>query len=395
MKVRKTPLDESFWQYKEPQLLEPISTERAMEIACSVALKGVGAVHKNPLVGAVFVDREHRFLAAAAHLAFGQEHAEINLIDKIRQQGLEDKLEGCTLYTTLEPCSHIGKTQACVSALAHFPIKKLVFGSIDPNPLVAGRGIHFLEGKGIKCTLSPEFGEMSKHLLEIFQWGLAHKTPFVALKAALTWNAMAAYNGDKRAWITSERSRNYAHWLRKSHEAVLVGAQTVICDNPTLNIRHPQIPGSTPLRIVLDRKGRALLSRPFNEHNLLKVEPTKTMWVCEGSFWKTQEGKFALKTLEKLGVQTHLYEKDLNTFMKSLGEKNIASLFIEGGPQIWTSFLNEKLINKMYLFFAPKLFSGDAIPFSKSLLNSLELKNQIVTCLEEDLLMEAHVSEFI
>lgn len=391
MEIHKTPLDESLWLCKEPELLNSITPQEAMVLACQIALKGIGFVHRNPLVGAVLVDKEHRFLAAAAHLAFGQEHAEINLIDRIRKQKLESHLPDCILYITLEPCSHVGKTQPCIHALSKLPLKEMVYGTIDPNPLVAGRGIAFLEKNNIQCTHSFEFEAMSTHLLEHFKWSLSHKTPYIALKAALTLNGMAAFKGDQRAWISSERSRNYGHWLRNSYEAILVGANTVVTDNPTLNVRHPKFKGRTPLRIVLDPDGRALLSRPLAKHHLLSVEPEKTLWICKSSFWKSNVE--ILKNIESLGAQIHSLEKNWNLkdLVQMLGEKDIASLLLEGGPHVWGSFLNEQLVNKLYLFLAPKLFSGNAINFASSLApnESLEFTHTTLTCLEEDLLIEA------
>lgn len=389
MQLRKIPSDESLWLYKEPEVLEAISPEKAMELASHIALKGVGSVHKNPLVGALFVDKEHRFLAAAAHLVFGQEHAEINLIEKIYAQGLEDKLAESTLYTTLEPCSHYGKTRPCIQALSKLPIKNVVYGSSDPNPSVAGRGIRFLESIGMKCTFSQEFHDMSAPLLEAFKWGLNHKSPFIGLKAALTLNGMAAFPGDQRAWITSERSRNYGHWLRLMYEGILVGANTVIHDNPSLTMRHPHIKGRTPLRIVLDPKGRASLSRPLEEHNLLKSESSKTLWACDESFWK--EKSELRKTLENKGVQTLALPKNWNlkAFVNELGARDLASLLIEGGPGTWTSFLKESLVNKVHLFLAPKIYGAGALNFASSLQSSnFDLKNPNLTILENDILVE-------
>jgi diaminohydroxyphosphoribosylaminopyrimidine deaminase/5-amino-6-(5-phosphoribosylamino)uracil reductase len=395
LEIRKIPLDESYWRYKEPKPFEEITPTAAMELACQVALKGAGAVHTNPLVGAVLVDERHRFLAAAAHLAYGQEHAEINLIDQVHKKGLETKLAQCILYTTLEPCSHVGKTQPCVNALVKIPLEEVVYGTVDPNPLVAGRGIAFLENSSIRCTHSPEFGKMGRHLLEQFKWCLRKKTPFVGLKAALTLNGMAAYQGDQRAWITLERARNYAHWLRLSYEAVLVGANTVICDNPTLNIRHPNISGRTPLRVVLDPQGQALLSRPLLEHKLVAMEPTKTLWICDEAFWRSDAGASAGKALQKYGTQFYSLDKEwsMNSLLEMLGEKNIASLMLEGGPGIWGSFLNEGLVNKVHLFLAPKFFSGKAINFGSSLSSdrNLSFEEATLTILDNDILIEGPI----
>jgi len=393
MLIRKTPLDESFWLYEEPELLKSLTPQEAMGLACQIALKGVGSVHKNPLVGTVLVDRQHRFLAAAAHLAYGQEHAEINLIECLHKRQLENHLADSILYTTLEPCSHVGKTRPCVEALSKVPLKEVIYGSIDPNPLVAGKGIAYLEDKKIACTHSSEFEIMGAHLLEHFRWNLMQKTPYIAIKAALSLNGMAAYSGDQRAWITCERSRNYGHWLRNDYEAILVGANTVIRDNPTLNIRHPKFKGRTPLRIVLDPEAKALLARPLHKHHLLSVEPHKTLWICKSSVWKKNSA--LMKEIETLGAHIHSLEKNWNlkNLVEFFASQNIASLLLEGGPHVWGSFLNEGLVNKLYVFLAPKLFSGNAMNFARAFEphSNIELTYTTLTCLEEDFLMEAKI----
>lgn len=394
MEIRKIPLDESLWLYKEPALLEAISPEAAMELACRVALKGAGAVHRNPLVGAVFVDKEHRFLAAAAHLAYGQEHAEIKLIEKIYKQGLEQRLDQCTLYTTLEPCSHVGKTQPCVGALSKLPIKNLIYGTIDPNPLVAGRGIAFLESRGIACTHSSVFEAMGAPLLQQFRWSLYNKTPFIGLKAALSLNGMAAFSGDRRAWITSERARRYGHWLRHCYEGILVGADTVICDNPSLNARHPHLRGQNPLKIILDPHGRALLSRPVREHRVIEHEGVKTLWISEERFWKSRDGSNARKDLEAFGSQILSLENtwNLHSLLQAFADKDLASLLLEGGTKVWASFLDAGFVNKCYFFLAPKIFNNSAMNLSQSLNSNLDLERLVLTQLDKDLLIEGELS---
>ena len=302
MESRINLMDENLWLYEEPKLLEPITPSEAMELACRVALKGVGAVHKNPLVGAVIVDRGHRFLAAAAHLVFGQEHAEVNLINQIRKQNLEEHLIQSTLYITLEPCSHTGKTKPCVDSLAKIPLKEIIYGAIDPNPLVAGSGISFLEQKKIQCTFSPEFEAMGAHLLEHFRWNILNQTPFIGLKLTLDFFEMLKYD-ENRQKTNSVRVRDYGYWLRNSYEAILVESETIIIDNPSLAII-----GWTPLCIVLDVHGQALVSRPISEHNLIAIEPSKTLWICEETFWSTKIGSTYLQSLKDVGVQFHSLE---------------------------------------------------------------------------------------
>ncbi len=395
MELRKTPLDESLWLYEEPALFEAISPQKAMDLASCVALKGVGAVHKNPMVGAVLVDADHRFLAAAAHLAFGQEHAELNLLEEINKRGLAARLAQSTLYVTLEPCSHYGKTPPCVDAIIKVPIKEEVYGAIDPNPLGSGRGIALLEEHGILCTFSSEFARMAEHLLEHFSWCLSYRTPFIGLKAALTLNGMAAHEGDRRVWITGERARNYGHWLRCQYEAILVGAQTMALDNPTLNVRHPKIRGRTPLRIILDPKGRALQSRNLCEHKVLQQEAEQTLWVCEDVFWLSPTGTRLAEDLPRQGAQILGLADNwtLATFLQQLGDKDLASLLVEGGPQTWGAFLNARLVNKVHCFMASKLLARDSVNMTAAWLGEdLTLEQTTVTVLDDDLLIEGRLT---
>lgn len=395
MQIRDIPLDEALWTYKEPEVFEVISKERAIELATTVALKGAEFVHKNPRVGAVFVDKEHRFLAAAAHLVYGQGHAEINLLLKIQERGLESSLDGATLYVTLEPCSHVGKTQSCAQALLKTSIKKVIYAMKDPNPFVLGRGISLLEEHGIVCEHSEVFQEKTEHLLDSFKWSLKHKTPFVALKAALTMNGVAAYKGDRKNWITSERARAYGHWLRMNYEAILVGAGTVFYDNPVLNVRHPYLKGRTPQRIVLDPHGRGLLARDISQQQLVAIEPEKTVWFCRREFWDSHHD--LQEKLKERGVKCLSLERGwtLKTLLEDLGNMGIASLLVEGGVYVWDSFLKERFVNKIYLFQAPKIISGDTLHFASSVDDTRRLEYTHVTALAEDLLIETRfVEEF-
>lgn len=393
MEICKIPLDELFYQYAEPALLQPLTPQQAMELACQVALKGVGTVYKNPLVGAVLVDKEHRFIAASAHLVYGEKHAEANLVDEIMNRGLLPQVQESTLYVTLEPCAHHGKTPPCVDILAQLPLKEVVFGAIDPNPLVQGKGVQALKNSGILCRQDSKFGTMGAHLLEHFAWSLNHAGPFIGLKAAITINGIAGRPGDQRVWITSERSRLFGHWLRFYYESILVGANTIMLDNPTLNIRHPKIKGRTPLRLALDPIGKALNCRPLDQQHLLTVEPTKTLWICEESFWRSSVGKKLNSQLEKLGTETYALKSDwrLTDLIHELANKKLASLLLEGGSQVWSSFLEASLVNKLHVFMAPKLLASDHTMHFAPMTGEIPLENVSLTCLGDDILVEGHV----
>ncbi|MBP6219398.1 MAG: bifunctional diaminohydroxyphosphoribosylaminopyrimidine deaminase/5-amino-6-(5-phosphoribosylamino)uracil reductase RibD [Oligoflexales bacterium] len=386
---QRLALDEWSLSFKEPEFLSSVTEDECIQLAAQIAWQGLGFVKTNPLVGAVAVDQNHRFLGAAAHLQYGEGHAEQNLLAKIKQQGHGDALRGGTLYCTLEPCSHFGKTPPCSRLVAESALQKLVYGFKDPNPLVAGRGLAQLESVGILCSESKLLRELSAPLLEHFFYWIEHKgeLPFIGLKIAMSINSVLGFRKSETAldpkpsqWITSQRAREYGHWLRQHYESILVGAQTLIEDNPTLNVRHPDLVATnrarTPLRIVFDPNGRALKSRELSEHNLLKTEPSKTLWVCQSHFWE-QENQLKQR-LEQLGAETFGLKKDdsgLMSLLKYLAARGVPSLLVEGGAKTWNYFLAENLPKKLHVFMAPKvILHPDSLYFHSITQQKIELE---------------------
>lgn len=336
-----------------PETGTSVDPEEAMQIAILSACNGIGFVHKNPLVGAVAVDKNHRFIALGSHNLYGGKHAEQNLITEIRERGLENLLDQSTIYVTLEPCSHSGKTKSCAKLLSQYKIKKIIYGAIDPNPLVNGKGISILKSSGIECETDQDFYCKSRFLSEVFMHQLDNKRPFIGIKTATSLNHVAAYIGDKRRWITNKRARMYGHWLRSLYDAVLVGANTCIFDNPQLDTRLSLIRNKNPKKIVLDPNGRALLHRSFNEKNILKTNPEQTIWVSKKDFWKNA-GKALHKKLLKQKTEIIMLETNsLEEVLIQLNKLCVSSILLEGGPRVWSSFLEKRLIDKAHLFYAP------------------------------------------
>ena len=219
------------------------------------------------------VDAAHRFLAVGAHLDYGHSHAEVNVFDKLPQGA---RLKNATLYVTLEPCSHNGKTPACATMLLGRSLRKIVVASLDPNPLVNGQGRKILENSGCLFEVSSKFAEMASDLHESFIWNIQHSLPFIGLKAAVSMDGLASRSGASRAWITGVRSRSYGHWLRMRYEGIVVRLENGQQDNPKLNVRRPDLPRCrSPHRIVLDPAGQGLRSRPLEQHSLLASELEK------------------------------------------------------------------------------------------------------------------------
>lgn len=417
MQWNPIPKDEFLHQLKMPELRDPLSPQQCMELAYHIAWQGLGFVYQNPLVGAVVVDKDHRFLAAAAHLKFGEEHAEVRLVQALREKNLLHHLKDATLYVTLEPCSHQGKTKPCVDLLLSLPIKKVIYGCVDPNPLVHGQGVKKLEEKGITCENPVFFQNMVRDLISHFKHFISHRRPFVGLKVACTLNAISAKNGDKRAWLTSLRARQYGHWLRQRYDAILVGAQTVIQDNPTLIVDHPfiQTPRD-PLRIVFDPHGRALKFRPLKNTQLLhpskNSQSLQTLWVCSEFFWQSPAGKKAKHEVEALGAETlgleldpiskqiTDFEKiqfDIHRFLQVLADRGLPSLLLEGGTGVWGAFLKAGAVHQTHVFLAPKIFSfEDSISWSQEYMGGdgqhLSCHDIVLTALDDTLLYEGLLS---
>jgi len=398
MFVQLTPHDEILSLTKLPLLFSTLTPSACMDLACQIAWQGVGHTKTNPLVGAVVVDKNHRFLGAAAHLQYGGPHAEVQLFTSIQEQGLAEHLEGATLYVTLEPCAHQGKTPPCAAYLLDFPLKKVVVGVVDPNPLVNGKGLQLLKENQILTEVPEEFTQKALSLLEFFFHYQSKKTPFVGLKAAFNLSGAIGLKDSSRLEITQARARTYGHWLRQHYQSILVGAGTVIADNPTLTVRHEHLPRKrTPLRLVLDPDGRALTHRALRETNLLNHEADKTMWVCSEDFYQSPTGNLLRKELIDLGAKTLAlpYAQtgfDLPLFLQQLGAMGISSTLLEGGAKIWGSFLEQDLVQKCHLFIAPTLIStANAIHWSDhftGLKKSIQLHNISITPLDENLLLE-------
>lgn len=226
-----------------------ILNQEYMRLAIEIAKKGAGKVNPNPMVGAVIV-KDERVIGQGYHKYYGGNHAEVNAFEN-----LSDNPEGATIYVTLEPCSHYGKTPPCVDKIIANKISKVVVGTLDPNPLVEGRGIKALKEAGIE-VITGVLEEECKKLNEVFMKYILCKRPFVVLKTAMTLDGKIATESGESKWITSDKSRQEVHKLRNKLSAIMVGVNTVIKDNPELTCRLEG--GKNPVRIIVDSKiGRA------------------------------------------------------------------------------------------------------------------------------------------
>ena len=324
-------------------------------MACRLAQKAAGRTSPNPPVGAVIV-RRGKIVGKGYHRFAGGDHAEIAALKRAGAQA-----RGATLYITLEPCSHQGRTPPCAGALIRAGIKEVVCGTKDPNPLVAGRGLRQLRRAGIKVRA----GVLEKEcraLIEAFAKYITRRAPFVTLKLAATLDGrIAAASGDAR-WISGERSRDMVHRLRNEFDAVLVGLGTVKSDDPLLTCRI--VGGRNPWRIVLDSRLRIPLSA-----KILRLPDAQNTIIAAGARTAPAKGR----ALEALGVQVWRLPLDernqvsWRSLLKELARRGIVSVLIEGGGATAASALKDKIVDKILFFFAPKILGGDARPMIEAL----------------------------
>ena len=316
--------------------------------AIQLAKKGEGWTNPNPMVGAVIV-KNGRIIGKGYHKKCGELHAERNAI-----ASLTESAEGATIYVTLEPCCHYGKTPPCTEAIIEQKIKRVVIGSRDPNPKVAGKGVQILRDHGVEV----ETGLLEEECLslnEIFFHYITTKMPYVAMKYAMTLDGkIASFSGDSKC-VTGEKAREHTHFLRKKYRGILVGIGTVLADDPMLNVR---VEGwKSPVRIVCDSKLRI----PPGSQIVKSAEKYRTIV----AYAEQKNAKEKIKILHTMGVET-IYcpdEKnqiDLKKLMADLGNRGIDSILLEGGGTLNDSALRAGIVKEVQAFVAPKLFGGVA-----------------------------------
>lgn len=359
-----------------------MNDESYIKLTLKLAEKGWGKVSPNPLVGCVIVKNE-KIIGAGYHEEFGRKHAEVNAINSATEN-----LEGATLYVNLEPCSHYGKTPPCVDKIIEVKIKRVVVGTLDMNPLVSGKGIKKLKSAGIDVTV----GMLEKECIELnkfFFKYITKKMPYVTLKAAQTIDGKIADAYGKSKWITSVSSRRQVHALRAKYDAVLVGSGTVLTDDPSLTVRLTE--GRNPKRIVLDSNLKLSL-----DHKIFTSNIDKNLIVVTSR--RSANKKSQVKKITSLGVQIIFAKENgkgkinLKSALRELAKNNISSILVEGGSEIFTSFLKTNLFDDILLFVAPKIL-GSGIPFAQnftgiSLNNALNLRIVSAETIGDDLLIE-------
>ncbi|BCB04366.1 bifunctional diaminohydroxyphosphoribosylaminopyrimidine deaminase/5-amino-6-(5-phosphoribosylamino)uracil reductase RibD [Bacillus sp. KH172YL63] len=320
-----------------------------MKLALTLAESTIGQTSPNPAVGAVVV-KNGEIVGMGAHLKAGEGHAEVHAI---RAAG--EKAKGSDVYVTLEPCSHYGKTPPCSSLLISSGVKRVHIASTDPNPLVSGQGIRQLREAGIEVIvgeMEEEALALNKHFFHFIQSG----TPYVTLKTAVTLDGKTASSSGDSKWITSETSRTDVHYDRHRHDAILVGVNTVIQDNPHLTTRLPQ-GGKNPIRIILD----TFLRTPLHSHVVEDLEST-TLIITGNSVKEEEKRPYAERGCEILSLPTERIQ--IPNLLKELGDRKIMSLYVEGGATVHSSFLESRAFQELIVYMSPKLVGGRSAPAS-------------------------------
>lgn len=315
-----------------------------MELAIKMARETLGQTTPNPVVGCVIVNNDE-IVGLGAHLKAGEPHAERHALHMA-----QEKAYGATMFVTLEPCSHHGRTPPCADAVIQAGIAKVIIASTDPNPQVAGQGIARMRESGIDVTIGV-MKEEADELNRIFFHYMMTSKPYVTLKMATSIDGKIATSSGESQWITGDQARQDGHHLRREHDAILVGVDTVIQDDPSLTTRLDQ-GGKNPVRVVLDRTLRTPL-----EAKLVTDQEAST-WIVTTSSASVQKKQ----AFEKLGVELIVLEDEfitISSMLTALAEKQITSILVEGGGNVNDSFLRSGHFQRVVKYMAPILIGGE------------------------------------
>ena len=314
--------------------------EQMMARAISLARNGLGRTSPNPLVGAVIV-RDGRIVAEGWHRKAGTPHAEIHALNMAGELA-----RGATVYVSLEPCAHYGRTGPCARALVEAGVSRVVVAMTDPNPKVAGKGIAILQEAGIEVTTGVL--EQEARQLKWMTTGL----PFVALKTAMTLDGKIATAAGQSQWITNEASRYETHRLRDIYDGILVGINTALSDNPSLTTRLKEYQGRNPVRIVVDSRARLPLTAKLVTDGAARTIVAVTE---QAPAERVEALRSAGVEIIVAGSSNHV---DMQSLMEQLGAMKISSVLVEGGGSVNFSLLQAGLVDRVYAFIAPKLVGG-------------------------------------
>lgn len=353
-----------------------------MRLAIQLARQGCGWVNPNPMVGAMIV-KDGRIIGQGYHQKYGELHAERNALENCQRWAT-----GSTLYVTLEPCCHHGRTPPCTEAIIESGISRVVVGSYDPNPLVAGKGIAILRSHGIEVMENVAKDECDK-LNESFFHYIQNRTPYVVMKYAMTMDGKIATYTGKSQWITGSAARQCVQEDRHRYSAIMVGIGTVLEDDPMLTCRLEN--GRNPLRIICDTS----LRTPLQAKVVTTADIASTL-IATAITDTNKHQPYLDAGCDIMVIPQKDNHIDLSSLMQRLGEKQIDSLLLEGGGTLNWSALQSGIVNKVQAYIAPKLFGGSGkTPVEGLGIDHPEgaflLSKPVITQLGEDTLLESEV----
>jgi diaminohydroxyphosphoribosylaminopyrimidine deaminase/5-amino-6-(5-phosphoribosylamino)uracil reductase len=320
------------------------SDEQFMREALKLARRGLGSTSPNPMVGAVIV-KEGRIIARGYHHAVGRDHAEVDALKHAKED-----VAGATLYVTLEPCRHYGRTPPCTSAVIEHKIARVVIGMLDPDEKMRGGSVTLLNNNGVATAV----GVLEDECRALNEKYIKHRTtglPYVTMKFAQTLDGrIASASGASRWVVASPETLKIGHKLRAENDAILAGIENVLLDDPELTLRL--VKGRSPTRIILDSRLRI----PLNAKVLANQETARTLVATTPAAPKEKAAALKAKGIEVVTVPADEAGRvDLKKLLKMLGERQITSLLVEGGGEVYTSFLKLGLVDKITAIIAPKI----------------------------------------
>jgi diaminohydroxyphosphoribosylaminopyrimidine deaminase/5-amino-6-(5-phosphoribosylamino)uracil reductase len=366
-----------------------------MREALRLARRGFGATSPNPMVGALLV-KNGKIIGRGWHHRAGMPHAEIEALRDAQKKKSDPR--GATLFVTLEPCCTHGRTPPCTGAIIAAGIKRVVAGATDPNPKHAGRGFRILRGAGVEVVHGILAGECAQ-LNEAFNHWIVHRTPFVTVKAAMTLDGKIATATGESKWITGEKAREHGMKLRQGSDAILVGVNTILADDPSLTARSQKSKAGSQnknlrlRRIILDSLARTPLDAKVVSDEFAKL----TTIVVSKNAPKNRVSKLSKRVTVLVAPAKKNSSLDLRWLLRKLGSENVTSLLVEGGGEVNASFLLGGLAQRVAFFYAPKILGGRdakkavAGEGAKSLRDVLQLDEVEWRKLGEDLLLTAKI----
>lgn len=355
--------------------------KKYMRLAIRQAKKGLGKTGPNPVVGCVIV-KDDKIVSRGSHMHFGGPHAEIVALKKAGK-----KAEGATCFVTLEPCTYYGKTPPCADAIIRAGIKELVCAGKDPNPLNSGRGLDILKKHNVKVAtgiLSREAETLNRDFFN----RMKRRRPLVTLKLAQSLDGKIATRTGDSKWISSLKSRGIVQGLRKEHDAVLVGINTVLRDDPLLSVRNSK---RQPCKVVVDSR----LKTPLKARLLSRLSPGKVIIATTKYSSRSREAALRKKGADIIRIDGSIGKVNLSPLMNRLIQKGIGSVLVEGGGDIAASFLEKRLVDRLYLFIAPVIIGGRAAKSAVGGIGAARVKQAIgfkdvkINSVGKDFLVEA------